>query len=242
MKRNDDTRIHPSPASFAELDALYAETPSGMGVCCVDDFTAAVTYPEPVFVDRYPYAGHCDVGGILTKGGFFTPFHEDEGATSRCSQLVNRGCAKLWIFINSLTLKDEMKQWKAQWKVFSSFTFPSFLSPSLHPPHFSPPSSPTHRKVSDDSIAIDIADQLSFILKESWHFNFVLQLPGQQMEHSGLYDHAVITLIDPVVNPNLYCLSVGHIIYNGNAMKVSSAPIPLPLLTIYPSLPHFHDP
>lgn len=138
MKRNDDTKINPSPASFAELDAVYAETHRGMGVCCVDDFEAAVTYPKPFFVERYPYAGQCDVGGILTKGGFFTPFHEDEGATSRCSQLVNRGCAKLWMFINSLTLKDEMKQWKAQWKVFRDH----LPSPHSSPPHSIPRTSP----------------------------------------------------------------------------------------------------
>ena len=116
-----------------------------------------------------------------------------------------------------------------QFTPLPDLTIPS--SPFLPPPSPNPP-----RKVSKDSLKIEIADQMAFILAHPEKFNFVLQLPGQQMEHCGLFDHAVITLVDPMVNPQLYCLSVGHSVYNGNAMKVFCHSLPLkPLpLTSFP--------
>ena len=141
VKRSNDTKLDPSPKSIAEINACYTADPDGLCVCCFNEYSSLVTYPEPFYVKAYPYADSCGKDALLTKGGFFTHLHVDEGATTRYSQLVNRGCAKLWIFIRSLTLHEAIKGWKHEWQVSLS-TFSSSLSFQLHffPISFPPPS------------------------------------------------------------------------------------------------------
>jgi hypothetical protein len=115
----------------------------------------------------------------------------DIGGTNRYSVIINNGAVKIWIFSKTL-----------QKKTLESIN--DLIS--------------TSKSASTTSESVDVEMQLDFILNNNDKFIIVLQLPGQEMQHSGIYPHAVITLIDPIVNPSQYCLSVGYRIANISSM------------------------
>ena len=51
--------------------------------------------------------------------------------------------------------------------------------------------------------------EIDWLIKHHHDFLWVLQYPGQALEHCGSYYHAVITMVDLERNPNGWCVSTG---------------------------------
>ena len=51
--------------------------------------------------------------------------------------------------------------------------------------------------------------EIDWLIKHHYYFRWVLQYPGQALEHCGSYYHAVITMVDMGRNPCGWCVSTG---------------------------------
>ena len=208
VKRIDETLVKPTPKSFLELENHYSVEKmksggTGLAICCVSTFEDVVTYPkEGICKKDYVYSENIVQTDIMTIGGFVTPMHTDIGGTNRYSKIVTMGGAKIWIFLKSTKdsdikcINDMIIVWK------------------------------TSPENNSSESAVNVHSQINYIINNNEQFDLVLQTTNQEMQHCGRFPHAVITLIDPTINPSGYCLSVGFRIFNTNSMtQIVSAAI-----------------
>jgi hypothetical protein len=59
------------------------------------------------------------------------------------------------------------------------------------------------------SSPVDHQIEIDWLLEHHHYFQWVLQYPGQALEHCGSYYHAVITMVDMERNPYGWCVSTG---------------------------------
>jgi hypothetical protein len=131
---------------------------------------------------------NCVTTDILSVGGFYSPLHLDNGGTSRRHILAGQKDSSAKLIIISNSMAARRQ---------------SEIKNAL-------------RNISTG--IIDVEAELCWILRNHVFFDFVLQEVGEEVEHCGAYYHAFVTLINPILNPRLVCLSLGYKIVSSRAL------------------------
>ena len=194
VKFNDDNHMQPTPISFTAINDFYTEHNDGLGVCCFTGISNFLpSFPTNQLLNSsYKFYENATPTDIITKGGFYSPLHQDVGVSNRHSVIANFGCIKIWMFARSMNMQNLLDSKIAEWKSAGG---------------------------ANNELSIDVKSQIEYIMINPDMFDFVVQLPGEQLEHTGGFHHAVITMINPDINPQLFCISLGFRVANINAMK-----------------------
>ena len=120
-------------------------------------------------------------GDLVSRGGFYTPLHYDMQGKTRAHCIITPGALKIWVIANS-----KVEHSRALMAKYVAST-------------------------QSDKIPVCHNNEIDWLLEHSEYFDWILQQPGQPIEHHGSYFHCVITLVttDKQVNPHGWCVSTG---------------------------------